>query len=305
MPTVFISYAWDDDAHTKWVRKLATRLRQDGIDVSLDQWDAVPGDQLPQFMESSIRENDYVLIVCTPNYKQKSDLRKGGVGYEGDVITAELFAKGNQRKYIPILRGENWDASAPSWVAGKFYISMNQNPISESAYADLIATITNTRAKKPALGKPKPSSPNSIRVDTADHEFTPITITGIILDEVSEPTMDGTRGSALYAVPFQLTESPSYDWQNVFLHTWKRPPSFSLMHRPSIARVSGDKIILDGTTIDEVRDHHRNTLKLVVDRTNEVVAEHLRKEQQRKQMEHEKSQKHRDNIRDIGGSIKF
>lgn len=82
-PNAFVSYSWDDEAHKTWVRDLSTRLRGDGVNVTLDQWATAPGDQLPQFMESAVRENDYVLIVCMPLYKEKSDKRLGGVGYEG------------------------------------------------------------------------------------------------------------------------------------------------------------------------------------------------------------------------------
>jgi hypothetical protein len=34
-----------------------------------------PGDQLPAFMERAVRENDYVLIVCTPTYADRSNRR--------------------------------------------------------------------------------------------------------------------------------------------------------------------------------------------------------------------------------------
>ena len=68
-PTSFISYSWEDKEHKKWVKDLALKLRTDGVDVKLDQWEVVPGDQLPNFMEKSIREIDYVLIICTPKYK--------------------------------------------------------------------------------------------------------------------------------------------------------------------------------------------------------------------------------------------
>jgi hypothetical protein len=98
-PTVFISYSWDDEVHKEWVRQLAARLRADGVDAPLDRWHAVPGDQLPEFIEREIRDNDYVLIICTPKYKDKSDKRIGGVGYEGDIMTGEVFTKQNHRKF--------------------------------------------------------------------------------------------------------------------------------------------------------------------------------------------------------------
>ncbi|MDC0275838.1 toll/interleukin-1 receptor domain-containing protein [Verrucomicrobiales bacterium] len=102
-PKAFVSYSWDDAPHKERVATLATELRGDGIETMLDQWHAIPGDQLPAFMEKEIRENDYVLITCTPNYKLKTDERKGGVGYEGDIMTAEVHTQGNHRKFIPIL----------------------------------------------------------------------------------------------------------------------------------------------------------------------------------------------------------
>ena len=45
-PTVFISYAWEGDAHETWVKDLATRLRtKDGLDVHLDRWEVGPPGQ--------------------------------------------------------------------------------------------------------------------------------------------------------------------------------------------------------------------------------------------------------------------
>jgi hypothetical protein len=103
-PTVFLSYSWDNEEHKAWVKKLAARLRSDGVSVVLDQWELQPGDRLPIFMEAAIRENDFVLIVCTPHYKERSEARQGGVGYEGDIMTGELLGTRNERKFIP-LRG--------------------------------------------------------------------------------------------------------------------------------------------------------------------------------------------------------
>ena len=114
MKSAFISYSWDDDAHCDWVRALAGRLRADGIDVSIDRWAAVPGDQLSAFMERAIRENQFVVIVCTPRYKHRSDAREGGVGYEGDIMTSEVLNSQNHRKFIPVLRRGVWSQAAPS-----------------------------------------------------------------------------------------------------------------------------------------------------------------------------------------------
>jgi hypothetical protein len=162
VPTAFISYSWDDDAHKQWVHDFAARLRSNGIDVTLDRWHAVPGDQLPHFMEKAIRNNDYVIIVCTPKYRERSDSRTGGVGYEGDIITGEILTSRNHRKFIPVLRGENWEASAPLWLTGKYYVKLNDTPYSETQYKDLIDTIHGIRPTAPPLGTPPRTVSRSI-----------------------------------------------------------------------------------------------------------------------------------------------
>lgn len=113
-PKVFVSYSWDDDGHRDWVRDLASRLRSDGVDAGLDRWKLAPGDQQPEFMERAVRENDFVLIVCTRRYKERADGRVGGVGYEGDIMTAEVLSERRQRKFIPVLRAGDWGTALPS-----------------------------------------------------------------------------------------------------------------------------------------------------------------------------------------------
>ena len=152
-PKVFISYSWDDEAHKEWVRQLATQLRAEGVDARLDHWHAVPGDQLPEFMEREIRDSDYVIIVCTPSYKAKSEARVGGVGYEGGIMTAEVFAKQNHRKFIPVLARGSWAESAASWLSGKNYIDLSAARYA-AGYKELRKTIYGARAQPPPLGPP-------------------------------------------------------------------------------------------------------------------------------------------------------
>src|SRR5436305_13925 len=60
VPTAFISYSRESDEHKAWVVELGTRLRTDGIDLTLDEWHLRPGDELPRFMEEDIRDADFV-----------------------------------------------------------------------------------------------------------------------------------------------------------------------------------------------------------------------------------------------------
>ena len=96
------------------------------------------------------------LIICTPRYKQRADRRVGGVGYEGDIMTAEVFVKKSprrQRKFIPILRSGTWEQSAPSWLRGKYYISLDGESYSEKNYDDLLMTLHDARPEPPVPGR--------------------------------------------------------------------------------------------------------------------------------------------------------
>jgi hypothetical protein len=310
MTKAFISYSWDNDDHKNWVRELATRLRSDGIDVTLDQWHLIPGDQLPEFMERSVRESDYVLIICTHKYKERSDNRQGGVGYEGDIITAEFMARRNHRKYIPVQRQRTWKDSAPNWLAGKYYIDLSTSPYSQKQYDDLLTTLLGTREKAPPI-KATIKNVSSINKSLENSkiqnpvQFEPIQITGIIADQVGTPRNDNIVGSALYKIPFRLTQQPPHEWAEMFVENWDHPPQFTPMHRPGIASVNVDTVVLDGTTIEEVKDYHRDTLVLVIQETNRQYKEFIERKQQAMEREQQQLRMHKQKIDDISKQIKF
>jgi hypothetical protein len=259
-------------------------------------------------MEREIRTNSFVLIICTPNYKKKSDARKGGVGYEGDIMTAEVFTTQNHRKFIPILARGSWEQAALSWLVGKYYVDLSDSGRFERQYSDLLSTIADNRPSVPPLGPP-PKSRTVTSTPTASVPPPPtdqlLRIVGIIVDQVTEPRLDGTPGSALYSIPFRLSRRPSREWCEIFLNEWNHPRQYTSMHRPGIAKVSGDKIILDGTTIDEVKRYHRDTLVLCVDETNKKEAEYRARLARQQEAQQRKSESHRREIDDSAGDIQF
>jgi hypothetical protein len=169
-PKAFVSYSWENDEHKAWVRALSERLRTDGVNVTLDLWSAAPGDQLPAFMERAIRENDFVLVVCTPTYREKSNRRSGGVGYEGDIMTGASFVSADHRKFIPVLRRGPWREAAPTWAAGKYYVDLSAEPYSESAYADLLSTLLGTRPAPPPVGGGKAGGYRRVYYESFDSD---------------------------------------------------------------------------------------------------------------------------------------
>jgi ribosomal protein L36 len=303
MPTCFISYSWDSDKHKSWVKSLATKLRADGIETILDQWHLEYGEQLPHFMEKSISTNDYVLVICTPKYKEKSDARIGGVGYEGDIITAELLSDRNTKKFIPVLRSGDKSTAIPVWLNGHYYVNLSGNLDSNIEYKDLSSTMLGSREKAPPVGENK--SDIKLTPQTEHRSLSYIQITGVIVDEVTMPKNDGTPGSALYKVPFKLSRPPSALWKDIFIKTWNCPPRFSTMHRPGIASVHNDKIILDGTTIDEVKIVHRETLILVINETNRLEKELLRKQAIETEQKQKAIEEHKNHVSNIVNDLDF
>ncbi len=310
-PTGFISYSWDNESHRQWVRDLATRMRSDGVAVTLDAWETALGDQLPEFMERSIRENEFVLIICTPRYKVRAEARTGGVGYEGDVITGEVLIDRNHRKFIPVLRQGTWRQAAPSWLSGKQYIDLSGDPYSEETYAQLVRTMLGISETAPPIGRAMSTIRPAVQEQSRERSDSPtpddgeIRITGIVVESITQPKNDGTQGSALYAVPFSLSSRPSPEWSRLFVQNWNHPPRYTTMHRPGIASVRDTVVVLDGTTIEEVQKYHQSTLSLAVDETNRQYNE-LRERQRAIQAQEEASRReHRQRVEDIARQIDF
>lgn len=304
MTKVFISYSWEDDEHKQWVRSLADNLIKQGIDANLDQYDLSLGDRLPQFMEQSVTNADYVLIICTPTYKEKSDTRKGGVGYEGHIISGELFAKGNERKFIPVIRKGNVSDALPICLAGKLAIDLKDGLHYDTNFEDLITTLKGV-SKKPPINITVSSSNSTSSTRTTARDDEPVRILEIIKEEVTVPRMNGTRDSALYKIPFRLSKTPSSLWRELFVKNWNMPSKFSTMHRPGKASVCGDKIILDGTTIEEVRDYHQETLQLCVEAANKKEKEIYEAEQRKKEQENALKNQHYNNVNEVAEKIIF
>ncbi len=93
-PKVFISYSHDSDEHRRRVLDLADRLRAEGLDVSLDQFEV---DVTPRWMVQRIEESRFVLVVCTETYKKRFEGKesRGGLGadFEGKTITQEIYER--------------------------------------------------------------------------------------------------------------------------------------------------------------------------------------------------------------------
>jgi hypothetical protein len=148
-PKVFISYCWKNKTYQDKVLHLAERLRENGVDVTLDQWDLRPGQDMNAFMEMSIRDAEKVLILCESKYTEKADARKGGVGKETTIITPEMYGQYRQEKFIPVVMES--PASFPAYLKSAmavFYVTE-----AEEEFEKLLRSIYEVHKEKPPLGK--------------------------------------------------------------------------------------------------------------------------------------------------------
>ena len=128
VPRAFISYSHDSAAHAAAVLELAQRLRGDGIDCWIDQFESSPAAGFPRWMQQQIGVADYVLLVCSETYcKRFNGAEQAGKGlgatFEGHLILQELYDGGVRNdRFVPILLPGGTPHDVPAVLrASKWY----------------------------------------------------------------------------------------------------------------------------------------------------------------------------------------
>jgi hypothetical protein len=154
-PRVFTSYSHDSPTHEQRVLGLSDRLRRDGVDAILDQYESAPPEGWPAWMEHQIREADFVLVVCSETYRRRVEGReephKGqGVVWENNSIYNRLYSdKLVNEKFIPVLLEDGSPDAIPIPLSGFTHYPVG----TESGYEQLYRRLTNQPLiSKPALG---------------------------------------------------------------------------------------------------------------------------------------------------------
>jgi len=152
-PRCFISYTWETSDHKTWVRNLATKLTENGVDVILDQWELKYGHDLGKFMETSVRESNFVILVCTPTYAKKADKGSGGAGYEKQIVTGEMFQGSEASKFIPLVRSGSIADALPSFLKSKNYVDFRSDSEFDEKLKDLLYQLHGkAKYSKPKIG---------------------------------------------------------------------------------------------------------------------------------------------------------
>jgi hypothetical protein len=161
-PRVFISYSHDSEAHRDRVLALADKLRGDGIDAFIDQYEPHPPEGWPALCETELKKADFVLLVCTEIYLHRwnGDESPGighGVRWEVRWIRQHLFDSGSATaKLVPVLFADGVDAHVPTMVRG----ATIQHVDTDEGYDAVYRVLTGQHdTPAPPLGTLRPLPP--------------------------------------------------------------------------------------------------------------------------------------------------
>ncbi|MFC0277051.1 toll/interleukin-1 receptor domain-containing protein [Enterococcus devriesei] len=306
---VTIVYSWDNEDHVKWVKKLAMELEKHNIQVTYDQNSLELGDDVNQFMELAVDTASIILAICTEKYKMKIDNREGGSGYEGRMI-AQIM-RNHSAKIISITKDGYSDDKIPRALQGIYSLNLEED-LDKQGFANLLQVILGYKVvKSKEKLDPRKTIAEALDVDIDDVKtdeelaLSDIKILNIISEDVTLPKMDGSRGSALYNIPFKMSEIPTDRWNQYFIHFWNNPSKYSSMHRSKIASIERDVIWLNGTTIEEVKNYHRDTLILAVNEANNAYNKEIVENEENRIRDIDKRNKLKKHINDEIRDITF
>jgi len=174
---VFISYSQDSVEHMERILQLSNRLRSDGVDSLIDQYEVSPPEGWPRWMERSLRDAKYVLLVCTKRYLSRvmGEEREGtglGVRWEGNLVYQHIYNAGTvNSRFIPlVLRGED-KLFIPTPLQGVTYYCV----ATDAGYEELYRRLTGQpKVVKPKLGERRSLPPKM--VNAAMYVSSPINV---------------------------------------------------------------------------------------------------------------------------------
>jgi hypothetical protein len=159
-PRIFISYSHDSPDHSERVLNLAWSLRDNGMEVELDQFHNEEIIDWPRWCNEQIsrEHSDFVLCICTAEYKRRVDGKaqpeKGkGVYWEGALLDDDIYDERGNRRIIPLLLGDETDSAIPRFVRGWTYCRLREFTLEDRGYEQLIRVLTRqAKVEKNALG---------------------------------------------------------------------------------------------------------------------------------------------------------
>jgi len=176
---VFISYSHDSVEHVERVLELSDKLRSEGVDCVLDQYETSPPEGWPRWMDKKIRYSKFVLLVCTERYFKRvmGEEQEGkglGVRWEGNLIYQHFYNTGTfSNKFIPVVYSNIDQQFIPVPLQGATYYNLEAT----GGYDDLYRRLTHQpKVRKPKLAKKRALSPKAVKTNPNMYITSPIDI---------------------------------------------------------------------------------------------------------------------------------
>lgn len=293
-PSIFVSYAHEDAglAHA-----FATALEAEGARVWLDQGELLIGDSLIERISEAIAEFDFVAALVSTASVESNWCRK-----EIALAMSKQLRRGARRVTVLPLRVGH--VTMPASLTDVKWLQLDPQALAQCAAQVATDASRHLAAAAPPAATLR-SSPGWTGPPRAASDDEPVRIVGVDTERIGRPRNDGTRGSALYRIPLLLNRVPAAVWSASFADAWDVPPAWTTMHRPGIASVQGDRIVLEGTTIDELERYHLKTLKLVVRQLNERTSQYLRDQREADKAADQATAEHDRQVRETAYRLSF
>lgn len=297
-PSIFVSYAHEDSAAA---HALAAAMQAEGARVWLDQGELLIGDSLIERISEAIAEFDFVAALVSP-----ASVGSNWCSKEIALAMSNELRRGERR--VTVLPLRVGDVAMPASLADVKWLPLDPSavvPCAVHVVRDATRHLMRTAPPSPPAPKASRSDRGRVARSNVATDDEPVRITGVDTEDIGHPLGDGSRGSALYRIPLRLNRVPPRVWSAAFPDAWRSPPAWTTMHRRDIASIQGDRIILDGTTIEELERYHLTTLKLVVAQLNERTSQHLEAERARLEARDRAAAEHERVVREAAERLRF
>jgi tetratricopeptide (TPR) repeat protein len=161
---VFISYSHDSPVHMDRVLELSDRLRADGVDCQIDQYEESPPEGWPTWCMNQVKDSQFVITVCSETYERrfsgKEEPGRGrGVAFEGYVVTQTLYDEQCKNvKFVPTIFSAEDAPRVPTILKGASLYDVSNNDGYKQLYRRLTGQPSVT---KPPLGEAKAMPPKA------------------------------------------------------------------------------------------------------------------------------------------------
>jgi hypothetical protein len=278
--SIFLSHNSKDKP---FVRKLATRLSEEGVVVWLDEAVLHIGDSLIEKISEGIQDMEFVAAIISQNSIASSWVQK-----ELSLAMSKEI-KGRQVVVLPIVID---DCELPESLRDKLYADFRDVNEFETSIVKLLKAI-GVIPRTAAAWSPE-SSHQANPTMAQDDEFTDLHIIGVD----KEQTFNPDPRKAMFNVYLELSSMPPSGWDQLFAQE-RSFPRHTMWRR---AWLEGRYIVIH-CPINEVGKHHLADLKQDVASTNrkyrEVLAKHLlqvAREQERQRIEEQERNNQLDSL---------